>query len=53
MNIKYLRWPGRIIVSHFSQLRMTWVPTKCGAVRICGADLNIVTKCGAGLNQRY
>jgi hypothetical protein len=29
------------------------VPTKCGAVRICGAGLNIVTKCGAGLNQRY
>ena len=28
-------------------------PTKCGAVRICGADLKIVTKCGAGLNQRY
>ena len=30
-----------------------WVPTKCGAVRICGADLTKVTKCGAGLMQRY
>ena len=27
---------------------------RCGSVvRICGADLNIVTKCGVGLNQRY
>ena len=32
---------------------LRWVPTKCGAVRICGADLNIVTKCCACLNQRY